>query len=119
MEPKDLNTPDLLFDRAWAINVLTEATAKLRKVFAESMNEDAFDHLSEFLPLGANDTAYRKIASRMGVKENSVRLQVRRMRQSYRRIIEEYIAKTVGPTAAAEELQHLMAVVRTPLSGDL
>jgi RNA polymerase sigma-70 factor (ECF subfamily) len=119
LEPKDVNTPDRLFDRAWAVGVLTDASATLREFFVEGGNEAAFEHLSEFLPLGANSTAYRVIAKRLGIKEDSVRLQVRRMRQRYRRIIEERIGETVNdPAEIEEELQHLMAALGPAMTAE-
>ncbi|MGK0190637.1 MAG: DNA-directed RNA polymerase specialized sigma24 family protein [Verrucomicrobiales bacterium] len=112
LEPRDLNSPDKLFDRAWAVSVLTDATAKLREAFLEGDNEEGFRHLSEFLPMGDNDTPYRDIANRMGVNEKAVRLQVHRMRQRYRRIIEDEVRQTVAdPAEIQEELDHLMAMM--------
>lgn len=112
LEPLDRNSPDKMFDRAWAAAVLSDASSKLRTAFIEGDNEDAFVHLSEFLPLGDNATPYREIAARMNVDESVVRLQVHRMRQRYRKFIEEEVGQTVAdPGEVKEELEHLMTMM--------
>lgn len=112
LEPRDWDSPDKLFDRAWAVSILTDASDRLRDAFMEGGNENAYNHLSEFLPLGANATSYRDIAVRMGVNERVVRLQVHRMRQRYRLLIQEEVAQTVvDPSEVEGELEHLMSLM--------
>jgi RNA polymerase sigma factor (sigma-70 family) len=114
LEPSDLESPDKLFDRAWAHGILEHAAVKLRVAFEEGDNGEAFHHLQEFLPQGDNATSYRKVAKRMGVNENSVRLMVHRMRQRYRKCIEEEVAQTVtDPGEVEAEIEHLLAAVGT------
>ena len=48
----------------------------------------------------------------MGINESVVRLQVHRMRQRYRSLIEEEIGQTVTePSEINGELEHLMAAI--------
>lgn len=111
-EPHDLNSPDRLFDRAWAERVLVGATTKLHAAFAEGNNAEAFEHLREFLPEGGNATSYREVAARMGVEERVVRLQVHRMRQRYRKLIEDEVRQTVhDPAQVPGELEYLLGLV--------
>lgn len=112
LEPSDLQSPDLLFDQTWARSILVHASDALREQFAHGNNEEAFTHLSEFLPLGENARSYREVAGRMGVDERVVRLQVHRMRKRYRKIVEDEISRTVETSGeVAEELDYLMAVL--------
>ncbi len=111
-EPRDHETPERCFDRAWAMNLLAAATQQLRQDFVDGKNLDSFEHLQEFLPSGANATSYREIASRMGVEERVVRLQVHRMRQRYRRLIENAVKETLSdPSELPDELGHLLGLV--------
>jgi RNA polymerase sigma-70 factor (ECF subfamily) len=111
-ESDHLREPSELFDRAWARDLLCNATDKLRQSFVEGGNAEAFEHLSEFLPLGANSSPYSEVAGKMAVAENVVRLQVHRMRKRYRTLIENEIALTVqDPGQIEAELEHLMAAV--------
>lgn len=111
-EPMDLASPDRLFDRAWAIKVLSDATRKLHEAFVAGDNEEAFEQLKEFLPLGASASSYRDVASRPGIEERVVRLQVHRMRQRYRALVEAGVRETLNdPGGIPDELAHLMALV--------
>ena len=111
-ESDHLPEPSALFDRAWATDLLSNATDKLRGSFVQGGNAEAFEHLSEFLPLGANSSPYREVARMMSVTEDVVRLQVHRMRKRYRTLIEEEIALTVmDPGQIDAELEHLMAAI--------
>lgn len=108
-EPSD---PDLLFDRAWAADVLAGAEAKLRAEYVQADNRETFELLREFLPLGDNVTPYADVARRLGIVEATMRLQIHRMRKRYGKLIEGEIAQTVsGAEELKAELAHLMAVM--------
>ncbi len=111
-EPADSDSPDKLFDRAWATGILKSATALLEQAFIEGDNAEAFLHLREFLPQGDNSESYRAVAERMGVQESAVRLMVHRMRQRYRKFIADEVAQTVAdPADVGAEIEHLLAAV--------
>lgn len=115
LEPADTGSPDHFFDRTWARSVLVDASGRLRELFREGGNAESYEHLSEFLPLGENARSYREVAARMGVDEKVVRLQVHRMRQRYRVLIEETVALTVrDPAEVDDELSYLMSAIGGP-----
>lgn len=112
LEPADLNTPDAMFDRAWAQSVLQRAEEKLRSECEKSDDLETFDALREFLPLGENATPYRKVSARLKIEEGTLRLQIHRMRKRYRKHIEDEIAQTVSdPEEQKAELEHLMSAI--------
>lgn len=111
-EPADLNSPDALYDRAWAEGVLIAAMEKLRDEFVKADDLPLFDRLKEFLPLGDNATPYKKVAALTGLTDGAVRLQVHRMRKRYAKLIEEEIARTVEDEADIQaEREHLLNVM--------
>ena len=111
-EPADVNSPDALYDRAWAEGVLIAAMEKLRDEFVKADDLPLFDRLKEFLPLGDNATPYKKVAALTGLTDGAVRLQVHRMRKRYAKLIEEEIARTVDDEADIEvEREHLLSVM--------
>lgn len=111
-EPAVLTDPDMLFDRAWASEILAAAEVKLRADFEKADNLDTFEAVREFLPLGDNATPYPAVAKKLGITESTVRLQVHRMRKRYAKLIEAEIAQTVeDPTEVKAELEHLMNVI--------
>lgn len=111
-EPADVNSPDALYDRAWAEGVLNAAMEKLREEFVKADDLPLFDRLQEFLPLGDNATPYKKVAALTGLTDGAVRLQVHRMRKRYAKLIEEEIAHTVDDEADIQaEREHLLSVM--------
>lgn len=111
-EPAELNSPDALYDRAWAEGVLSTAMEKLRDEFVKADDLPLFDQLKEFLPLGDNATPYKKVAALAGLSEGAVRLQVHRTRKRYAKLIEEEIARTVDDEADIQtEREHLLSVM--------
>ena len=112
MEPRDLKTPDSIFEHAWARRVLEAAEEKLRAECAGSDDLETFTSLREFLPLGDNSTPYRKVAAHLKIEEPTLRLQIHRMRKRYRKHIENEIAQTVSdPAEQKAELEHLMSAM--------
>jgi len=112
LEPADIHDPDALFDRAWAEEVLQSASAKLRADYTLAENVEIFEQLSEYLPLGDNETPYPEAANKLGMREATLRLQVHRMRKRYAKLIEETIAQTVADAAEQKkELHHLMSIM--------
>ncbi len=111
-EPADKNDLDVVFDRAWADNLLAAAGDMLRADFVKADNLSDYDLMREFLPLGDNATPYAEMAAKLGVTEGSLRVQIHRMRKRYAALIELEIAQTVSdPAEQKAELAHLMAVV--------
>ena len=111
-EPADKNDPELIFDRAWADELLAAAGEKLRADFVKADNLEGYDQLREFLPLGDNATPYPEVAKKLGVAEGTLRLQIHRMRKRYGKLIEDEIAQTVSdPDEIKAEVAHLMAVI--------
>ncbi|HYF37780.1 MAG TPA: sigma factor [Prosthecobacter sp.] len=111
-EPPGISDPGLIFDRAWAEGVLAAATVKLAAEYRKAENLETFEQIREFLPLGENVTPYAEAASRLGLKEATLRLQIHRMRKRYGTLIEEEIAQTVNdPLEQKDELSYLMAIM--------
>ena len=111
-EPVDQADPEVLFDRTWAAEVLASAESKLRADFEKADNLDTFEAVQEFLPHGDNSTPYAAVATKLGITEGTVRLQIHRMRKRYAKLIEHEITQTVvDPSEVKSELEHLMTVV--------
>jgi RNA polymerase sigma-70 factor (ECF subfamily) len=111
-EPTGDHNADAIFDRAWAHNILANATEKLRVEYAKVDNLDTFEHLREFLPLGDNKTPYPDAAARLEITEGSLRLLIHRMRKRYAKLIETEIGQTVtGAEEIRAELDYVMALM--------
>jgi DNA-directed RNA polymerase specialized sigma24 family protein len=112
-EPASDVSPDKLFDWRWAMTLLAQAVVKLRAEMTEAGKLDVFEELKSFLTNDAPDGEYAKVAQRLGGNNQSVALQVHRMRQRYRELVRGEVAHTVSsPTEVDEEMRHLLAALQ-------
>ena len=111
-EPYHELTPDKLFDRQWAMTILTETENQLAREFANLGNEDTFSEIHKYLLTKPDQGDYEQIALRLGILESSVRTSVSRMRKRHISILREQVRATV--TSAGEiddEIRYLLAAL--------
>lgn len=107
-EIADHDSPDVLFERAWARTLLEEVMAKLKEVYRELGKSKQFDL---FLPyLHSGDTPdYRALSLEVGGSGVSLRVQFHRLKQRYGDLLKEAIRHTVATEEeAAEEREFLL-----------
>ena len=112
LEPVEAVTPETLFERAWAEDVLARALERLRQEAAETEGSERFDQLKGHLTGDEHADSYADLAAAWGVGEPAVRVAVHRLRKRLGRVLREEIAATVAdPADVGEELRHLLATV--------
>lgn len=107
------DTPERLFDRQWARELLTRVLNRLETQYAERGKSAVFATLGPVLQRGGNlreeDTA--ALAEALGLSGGALRVTHHRFLKDYRALLEEEVFQTV---AAREEIQaeidHLMTV---------
>jgi RNA polymerase sigma factor (sigma-70 family) len=106
--PKDENTPDREFDRAWTLATFREALDRLRARFAEEGKSEEFDILQEFL-LRKRDKgdSYAEAAARLGINEVAMRQRVSRFGRKFRQTLEEIIRPMVSENELDDEMSYL------------
>jgi RNA polymerase sigma factor (sigma-70 family) len=105
-------TPETLFEQRWALTVLGRVLARLREEFVAGEKAELFDQLKAFLSADQPGCSYSEIAARTGLKEGTVKVAVHRLRRRYGELLRAEIAETVeDPAEAADEIQHLIAVL--------
>lgn len=110
-EPAHDDTPERLFDRRWALDLLDRALAELRTEYEESGRGKLFEALKGTLTGGA-DAAYAELARSLDMTEGAVKLAVHRLRQRYRDRLRAAIAETVEkPEDVDEEVRDLFAAL--------
>jgi RNA polymerase sigma-70 factor (ECF subfamily) len=111
IEPVDLDTPERLYERRWALAAIDGALARVRTRYEHSGKVELFARLRPFLT-GDEPQSYAELATALGVTEGSLRVAVHRMRQQFAATMREIIADTVaGPDEVDEELRELMKAV--------
>jgi len=112
LEPKDSRTPDQLFERRWALELLDRVLARLRQEFSGSDRTALFEALQPFLAAKEGGETYAALAARFGRSEEAIKKTVQRMRRRYQELFREEIAQTVStPQEVEDELRHLCEVM--------
>lgn len=103
LDPADRLTPEMLFDRRWAITVLEEVLQRLRREYERDGKGTLFEALRFSLMADSAAGSYAEIAGRLGMSEGAMKVAVHRLRQRYRRLLRELIAETVATPAEVED----------------
>ena len=110
LEPADLVTPELVFERRWGLTVMERTMARLAAEYDDQTGR--FERLKACLT-GDSPDRYAEIASKLGTTEAAVKAAVNRLRQRYGQLLRAEIAETVtSPDEVDEELRYLLGVVR-------
>lgn len=116
-EPSSDVSPADLFDRRWALALLNRVMETVRRDYVERGREDLFDALKPYLAWNGGEEGYAAVAARLAPDADGnsrtdtyVRKNVQRLRQTYRKALEEEVAHTVqSPDEVASEIRHLAA----------
>ena len=110
--PAAASTPEALFEKQWALTLLESVLKRLREDYTREEKGGLFAALEPCL-IGKRETQpYAGLAVALGMTEGAVRVAVCRLRERYRKCLQEEIARTVAsPTEVDEELRHLFRVL--------
>ena len=113
LEPATTSTPETLFERTWAMTLLARVRAQLRDHFLQAGKLKRFEELQSFLPGDYERRPYAEVAQALGLSEGALRVELHRLRSTYRSLLRTEIAHTVStPTEIDEELRHLIEAMR-------
>ncbi len=108
-DPKE--DPDNLFIRRWALEVLEQAHAALRKHLDGAADPERSHRLAGFLTDSEN-RRYRQVAAELGMSESAVKVAVHRLRQRFGAVLREEVARTVADASRIDdELRYLLAAI--------
>lgn len=107
-EPADGGTPDRAFDRSWGRVVLARAMGRLKEEQHTAGRGPVFEELKQCLGNVPGEGLYRSAAQRLGLTPVAIKVTVHRMRDRYRELVRDEIARTVAdPVDIDDELRHL------------
>ena len=110
LEPADSLTPEILFDRHWAMALMQRSRDRLEEEYIARGKGDLFSALGGALSPNRPDQPHAEIAERFGLSADNVRQTATRMRKRYKAILMEEIAQTVHADDEVDtELNHLFA----------
>jgi RNA polymerase sigma-70 factor (ECF subfamily) len=112
-EPSETLAADQIYERHWALSVLDQVLARLGDEYRAAGNIQLFNRLQKSLTDEPDRPSPAETAREFGMTENAVRQASYRVRQRYRQLLHEEIARTVMvPGDIEDELRHLIAVLR-------
>ena len=103
LEPADQLSPDMLFEKSWALTVLKRTMDMLEAEMADKGKKKLFEHLKIYLTTEKDVIPYEKMATELDMTAGSIRVAVHRLRRQYRRLLRNEIAQTVGDEALVDE----------------
>lgn len=105
-------TPEVEFDRSWALAVLEGVMVRLREEYAAAGRGALYDAIQPHLSGAAGRPGYAQIGAALGMSESAVTVAMHRMRKRYGQLLREAIASTVAEEEDVEgELRHLITIL--------
>jgi RNA polymerase sigma-70 factor (ECF subfamily) len=106
-EPADALTPEKLFEQKWAMSLLDVVVRRLQQEYKSAGKEPLFLAMRFSIAAEAGEP-YAKLAAELGISEPALRVAAHRLRQRYRQLLRDEIARTVATEADVDgEIQHL------------
>jgi RNA polymerase sigma-70 factor (ECF subfamily) len=110
-EPREGDTPELLYERRWALAAIDAAMNRLAGRYQGTARRQLFEELRPMLT-GDEAVSYAVLSSRLGATEGALRVAVFRLKRQFAASLREVIAETVDdPHAIDDELRDLMSIV--------
>jgi RNA polymerase sigma factor (sigma-70 family) len=114
LEPVDRLDAEKIYERRWAMTIVEQALAQLRKEAAAAGNTELFERLRRFVA-GESESTWGETAAELGLSEGAMKAAVHRLRQRYRVLLREEIAYTLAdPAEIGEEVRYLIRVITEP-----
>jgi RNA polymerase sigma factor (sigma-70 family) len=115
LEPGHSITPELEFERQWALQILDLALAEVRSDAEANGKSALFDDLKGIISLDATLAPYEEIADRHNLTEGAVKAAAHRLRQGFRAALRQAISQTVSTEEEVDdEIRHLFEVFHQP-----
>ncbi|MEM9587117.1 MAG: sigma-70 family RNA polymerase sigma factor [Planctomycetota bacterium] len=111
-EPASVQTAERLFDRAWALEIIDAAFARVRQTYESKGRGERFDALSPLVTPTDAPPSHAQIADQLGCTPAAVKVAAFRLRQQFADAIREEIAATID----ADEPRQQEAMIDEELS---
>ena len=106
-------SPDVLFERRWALTVLERAMARLEREFEDAGKLEQLRGLRPHLTGEGRAVPYRELAEQLGTSEGAVKVTVHRSRRRFGELLRAEIAETVAkPEDVDDEVRYLLQILQ-------
>jgi DNA-directed RNA polymerase specialized sigma24 family protein len=111
--PSAVEESDVVFDRAWATQLMALAMTEVARPFLENDRPGEWAVISRFLPGAGEQPSYEDAAAQVGLSPPALKTAIHRVRQRFREELRAAIARTVS---AAHEIDDELAYLHRVLS---
>jgi RNA polymerase sigma-70 factor (ECF subfamily) len=110
-EPANESNPDAAYEQRWAVTLIEQVLATLRREYGATDKARLFEELKGFIWGDKSTASYAEIAGALNLTEGTVKVAVHRLRQRFRELLRAEVAHTVArPDDIDAELRHLISV---------
>ncbi|MBS0192702.1 MAG: sigma-70 family RNA polymerase sigma factor [Proteobacteria bacterium] len=95
-------TPEQAFHAAWIATVLTRALTHLQREWRAAGRQDRFDRLGPLLVEGCEGDELRRLAAELGMRSNTLAVQIHRLRSRLRQLVRMELLQTVDSREALD-----------------
>ena len=107
------SSPDQLFDRSWAFDLLAAAHRRLGEDYAANGKGREYELLKAAVTT-TSESNYAEAAKQLRVADSTVRVLAHRLRENFRAALKSEIAETVDSREEIDgELRYLLEVLST------
>ena len=112
LEPADHRSPDKLFEKQWALTLLSEVLNRLETEYQQDGKLELFTALKQTLTGTRESQPYLELAEKLDMNEGAIKVAVHRLRRRYRDLIRAAIADTLDETENIDdEMRHLFSAL--------
>lgn len=107
-------TPEGIYDRAWAYELLEQTMSSLEDYYLKKDRGDVYAYIKVYLGWGMGEESYEELSTRSGMSVSSIKVEVSRMRKRYKELLTRQVSQTLGVESTDEvksELMELLACV--------
>ncbi len=107
------DTPERIFDRKWALALMSRVLARLKAQWDARGKSDVFVALRPVVLSGGSLVGHdvAALAAQLGMREGNLRVTLSRLLRDYRDLLKAEVLQTVEcVTEVAEEIEHLKSV---------
>ena len=109
-EPVDSVTPDVLYERSWAMTLLNSVLMNLKTEYEAKGKTETFEALEHFVSGSSSVSSYAEVANLLKTSEGNIKVLVHRIRRRFGDILRERVANTVESESEIDgEITHLMS----------
>lgn len=114
-EPASERSPEREFERAWALELIEQALARVAADYARRDRRALFDTLRGELAPGGGARPRAELAAELGLREGALKVALHRLRQRFGEALRSEVAETVAGEA---EVDRELADLLSALTGD-